>query len=183
MIQWIKDNKFSSYVLFFIAFTLSFISIILSIYISMGSEAENIPIMLKKEGAPAYAVFGIVLVFIILSVIMQLFVGASITHFFVKFLFRIPLQFSLFYRVYLIFTSFLALSIIWQLFMFRDTSNIFFILANPFLLSGLFALFILLKRMANLSWKKPLLFTIFSLFVYLAFTFLGGCVFDEEYIM
>ncbi len=59
MIQWIKDNKFSSYVLFFIAFTLSFISIILSIYISMGSEAENIPIMLKKEGAPAYAVFGI----------------------------------------------------------------------------------------------------------------------------
>ncbi|ASS89044.1 hypothetical protein AP3564_01085 [Aeribacillus pallidus] len=174
MINWIKDNKFSIYILVVISFMVSLITIFLAIYISMGSEVKYIPIMLETDGAPAYAIFGIIITLIILTVIAQLYFGAIITHFMVKFVFRIPIQFYLFTKIYLIFTIFLSLSIIWELIVFNDIPNIFFVLANPFLILGLYILFILLKNFACVNWRKPLLFTIFCLFSFLTFTYLGG---------
>ncbi|MDQ0164009.1 hypothetical protein J2S06_003153 [Bacillus alveayuensis] len=174
MINWVKYNKFSSYILLVISFMMSLISIFLAIYISMGSEVKYIPIMLETDGAPAYAIFGIIVTLIILTVIAQLYFGAIITHFMAKFIFKIPIQFYLFFKIYLIFTIFLSLSIIWELIVFNDLPNVFFLVANPFLIVGLYILFILLQNFACVNWRKPLLFTIFCLFSFLTFTYLGG---------
>lgn len=94
MINWIKNNKFATYILFGISFVLSIISVSTSIYMDIGlEEVQDVINMIHTEGAPAIAIMGIVFVIMLFYVIVQLFFGALITHLIAKFIFKIPIEF------------------------------------------------------------------------------------------
>ncbi|PIE92132.1 hypothetical protein [Bacillus fungorum] len=171
MINWIKNNKFATYILFGISFILSMISIFISIYKSIGlKEVQDVINMINTEGAPAIAIIGIIFVIMLFYVIVQLFFGALITHLIAKFIFKIPIEFKIFYRVFLIFSSFLSLIVIWELLVFKGHSDLILLMSNPFLILSLIVMFVLLKVLANINSLKPLLFTIFIFISYLVFS-------------
>ncbi|PER82260.1 hypothetical protein [Bacillus cereus] len=177
MINWIKNNKFATYILFGVSFVLSIISVSTSIYMNIGiEEVQDVINMIHTEGAPAIAIMGIIFVIMLFYVIVQLFFGALITHLIAKFIFKIPIEFKIFYRVFLIFSSFLSLIIMWELFVYKDYEGLIFLIINPFLILSLIVMFVLLKILANINSLKPLLFTIFVFISYLIFSeiSLGG---------
>ncbi|PFJ17688.1 hypothetical protein COD67_14665 [Bacillus cereus] len=178
MINWIKNNKFATYILFGISFILSMISIFTSVYKSMGlKEVQDVINMINTEGAPAIAIIGIIFVIMLFYVIVQLFFGALITHLIAKFIFKISIEFKIFYRVFLTFSSFLSLIVIWELLVFEGRSDLILLMSNPFLILSLIVMFVLLKVLANINSLKPLLFTIFVFISYLVFSkisFFGG---------
>ncbi|EOO70284.1 hypothetical protein IIC_04726 [Bacillus cereus VD021] len=63
MINWINNNKFATYILFWISFILSMVSIFLAIYTDIGvEEVQDVFNMINTEGAPAIAIMGIIFV-------------------------------------------------------------------------------------------------------------------------
>jgi hypothetical protein len=177
MINWINNNKFATYILFGISFILSMVSIFLAIYTDMGvEEVQDVFNMINTEGAPAIAIMVIIFVIMLFYVIVQLVFGALITHLIAKFIFKIPIEFKIFYRVFLIFSCFLSLIVMWKFLVYKGCSGVIFLIINPFLILSLIVMFVLLKVLANINSLKSLLFTIFVFISYLIFSkiSLGG---------
>lgn len=175
--NWIKKSKFATYVLFIIAFVLSISSMIIAIYSDMGtSEFSTFVNLINKEKTPGFAIIGIIIFLFIFYIIAQLFFGAVISYLIARFIFRISIDFKTFYRITLIFNSLMSLVVIWQLFILKNSSNFLLVVANPILILSFIVMFWLLKELADKSWLKPLLFTIFALTSYLVFSSipLGG---------
>lgn len=171
MVNWLKKSKFSTYVLFGIAFSFSLISIFISIYFEMGTrEFSDLMNLINREGTPGFAIVGIIVVLIVFYIIVQLFFGALISHLVARFIFRILIDFKTFYRVTLIFNSLMSLVIIWELCFYGGESSIVLILTNPILIISFIVLFLLLRALSNMYWLKPLLFTTFVFISYLAFS-------------
>ncbi|MBY0595093.1 hypothetical protein [Bacillus bingmayongensis] len=177
MMNWIKSGKFTTYILFGIAFIFSVVSVVISIYMDMGtSEFRALIDLINEKGTPGFAIIGIIIVLIILFIIVQMFFGACIAYLVARFIFRILIDFKTFYRITLIFNFLLSLVVIWELFLYKGNVSFLVIVTNPLLILGFIVLFWLLKKLADVHWLKPLLFTIFVFISYLVFSniSLGG---------
>jgi hypothetical protein len=174
MTQWLKEGKNSTYILFLITFFTTLFSMGVSLLNEMGRKEINaLTGLVQKDGPPAIALIGVVVVFFLLGILIQIFFSSLVLHLIAKFLFRIPVTFQVFYRIFLIFISFLSLSLLWQIFLYNNNFDTFLVATNPLILIGMVLLFILLRAVVNINQVKPLLFTLFCYGNYVFFTTLS----------
>ncbi|WP_347553098.1 hypothetical protein ABFG93_21200 (plasmid) [Pseudalkalibacillus hwajinpoensis] len=177
MINWLKNNNYSTYYLFSLTFIVCIGTILFSVLTEVGEEEiDALKALINRDGPKAYALVGVIIAFGLLFTLIQLFFSSVLLHAVAKFIFRIPIQFKLFNRVFLIFILFLSLSVFWQNTLYYNNYEVFLIATNPLILVGMLVLFILLRGVVTINQVKPLLFTLFCYINYVIFTSitLGG---------
>lgn len=177
MLNWFKNGRYTTYIIFTFSYIITMTCIFFSLYLDMESwEVHSLINLFHNDGPPAFAVIGIVILFTLFFGIIQLFIGSTVFHLIAKFIFKIPVSFQLFQRIFFIFTAFLSISAVWQIALFKDKIDFLSVVINPILLLGMAILFWLLKISVNVNQLKPLLFTVFCFASYLIFVkcYLGG---------
>ncbi len=174
MINWLTGDNRSTYYIFTLTFITCLGTMVYSVLNEMGpTELELVNNLLEKDGAQAYALVGVVIAFTLLFMLIQIFFSSVFLHIIAKFIFRLPISFKSFHRVYLIFLIIISLSIFWQVLFYNNQYEIFLLATNPLVLIGMLVLFLLLRGVVNINQVKPLLFTLFCYVNFIIFTSLS----------
>jgi|SRR5579875_1649407 len=177
MLNWFKNGRYTTYILFTFSYIITMACIFFSLYLEMASEEVHSLINLfHNDGPSAFSAIGIVILFTLCFGVIQLLIGSSVFHFIAKFIFKIPVSFQLFQRIFFIFITFLSISAVWQITLFKNKIDFLSVVINPILLLGMAIFFWLLKISVKVNQLKSLLFTVFCFASYFIFVkcYLGG---------
>lgn len=153
-----------SYILFFITYTITLISLLTAILKDMGEEVLVVRDLIMRDGPPAVAIFGIVLIFIMVFVFVQILFTARILFLIIKYIFKISLPFRAFYRVVLISNLFFSLGNIFSILFLSTIENVLLSIINPFYILGIVCFYYLMCFILRTNRVKTL---IFSSFIYI----------------